>query len=169
MIERNFRHRIIIRKAEEKDRQVFIEMEKEFCKYYRDLGFNKHLKPVSYEYIPESYFVNSFNELLSGDNFFYVAEEDGKVVGYIEAEIVEPYEKDLYKITKSGHINSIFVFENYRSKGIGSNLMNEAIKWMKSEGVQICTLGVVHGNDEAMASYQKLGFSTERTKMWKQI
>lgn len=160
---------IIIRKAEEKDRQVFIEMEKEFYKYYRGLGFNKHLNPIIYKDIPESYFVNSFNELLSGGNFFYVAEEDGKVVGYIEAEIVEPYEKDLYKITKSGHINSIFIFGNHRSKGIGSNLMNEAIKWMKSEDVQICTLGVVSGNDKAMVAYQKLGFSTERTKMWKQI
>lgn len=78
---------ITIRKAEEKDRQAFIEMEKEFCKHYRDSGFNKHLKPVKYEDIPESYFVDSFNELLSGDNFFSFAEEDGRAIGYIEAEI----------------------------------------------------------------------------------
>lgn len=160
---------ITIRKAEEKDRQVFIEMEKEFCKHYRVSGFNKHLRPIRYEDIPEAYFENSFNELLSGDNFFSVAEEDGRVIGYIEAEIAESCEKELYEITKTGHINSIFVFGSYRGKGVGTRLISEAIDWMKSRGLQICTLGVVSGNDEAMASYQKLGFSVERIKMWKEI
>lgn len=160
---------ITVRKAEERDKQAFMEMEGEFCKHYRASGFNRHLKPVRCEDLPESYFVDSFNELLSGDNFFLVAEDNGRVIGYIEAEIVEHYEKELYEITKSGHINSIFVLDKYRGRGVGARLMNEAIAWMKSKGVQICTLGVVSGNDEALALYQKLGFRTERTKMWKEI
>lgn len=160
---------IIIRKAEEKDKQVFTEMEKEFCKYNNDLGLNKHLEPINYKNISESFFSDSFSDFLTGDNFFCVAEVDGNVVGYIEIEIVEPYEKELYKITKAGHINSVFIFEKYRGLGIGTSLINEAINWMRSKGIQLCTLGVVSGNDRAMASYKKQGFSIERVKMWKKI
>lgn len=160
---------IIIRKAEDKDRQDFVKMEREFCKYNNELGLSQHLKPVNYENIPESYFINAFNKLLSEDNFFCIAEKEGSVVGCIEAEIVEPYEKELYEVTKAGHINSIFVFDKYRNEGVGRALMNEAIKWMKSKDIQLCTLGVVYRNNDAKKIYEKMGFSTERTKMWKQI
>lgn len=160
---------ITIKKAEQRDRQAYIEIEKEFCKYYRDSKFNEQLAPVAYEDIPEFYFTDCFNEALSGDKFFYVAESDGKIIGSIEAEIVEPYEKDLYRITKVGHINSIFVSQKYRNTGVGRLLMDEAMTWMKSKEVEMCTLGVVSGNNDAFAVYEKMGFKPERVKMWKRV
>lgn len=160
---------MIIRKAEQKDKPAFVEIEKEFCRLYRARGFNEHLDPIPCNEVPESFFEEAFNKLLSGDFFFYVAEESGEVLGCIEAEIVEVYEKELYKITKAGHINSVFVLEKYRGRGIGTNLINKAINWMKSKDIQVCTLGVVYGNNEAIKVYEKMGFNIERVKMWKKI
>ncbi len=160
---------VTIRKAEEKDRGAFMALEREFCEYYRESGFNTQFNPIDCKSIPESFFAKSFDQLISGDGFFFVAEADGEVVGCVEAEIVEPYEKELYRITKAGHINSVFVSREYRNKGIGTKLINEAMEWIKSQGIEICTLSVVTGNDIALTAYEKLGFRPERTKMWKQI
>jgi len=160
---------ITVRKAEEKDKQVFIKMEKEFYRFYDAHGFDNHLKPLPHEDIPESFYAHTFDDLLSANGLFCVAEKDGCVVGYIEAEIVKPYEKELHAITKTGHVNSLFIFEEYRKTGIAKRLLDEATKWMKPQGVELCTLSVVQGNTSALAAYEKLGFGTERIRMWKKI
>ena len=161
---------ITYRKVEQKDKEVLVKMERDFYKFYNESDFNKHLKPVNYKDIPESYFALNFDEAMLWDKFFYIAEEDNNIVGAIEAEIAEDISiKDLYKEIKTGHINSLFVYEEYRGKGIGSKLIDEAIKWIKSKNISLCAIGVIADNKQAISMYEKLGFNKERIKMWKQI
>lgn len=160
---------VIIRKAEERDKDAFIRLEREFCEYNQKLELSKHLERKLCSDVPDLFFADTFDSQLVDNIFFHVAENNGEVIGYIEGEIVEPYEKELYGIYKVGHINSVFVSSEHRGKGAGTALVNEAISWIKSQGVEICTLGVVEGNSSAKASYEKLGFRPERTKMWKKI
>ena len=160
---------VIIRKAEGKDKDAFVRLEREFCEYNHRLELSSHLERKPCSDVPDSFFSNAFDALLVKNIFFHITEINGEVIGCIEAEIVEPYEKELYGITKTGHINSVFVTSEHRGKGVGTALVNEAIKWIKSQGVELCTLGVVEGNSDAKASYEKLGFRPERTKMWKKI
>jgi len=58
-----------------------------------------------------------------------------------------------------GEIDSLCVKEQCRGQGIGKQLIQRALDWMKFEGAKSYTLQVVHGNDQAMSLYQSLGFS----------
>ncbi|NLV17093.1 MAG: GNAT family N-acetyltransferase [Syntrophomonadaceae bacterium] len=57
-----------------------------------------------------------------------------------------------------GEIDSLYVKEQCRGQGIGKQLIQRALDWMKAEGAVSYTLRVVHGNDRAMSLYQSLGF-----------
>ncbi|HXG30437.1 MAG TPA: GNAT family N-acetyltransferase, partial [Thermodesulfobacteriota bacterium] len=54
------------------------------------------------------------------DHFIFVAEEEGKVVGFISAE--------WQRWNNSVYIDSLYIDENYRRKGYGSQLLKRMIK-----------------------------------------
>lgn len=77
-------------------------------------------------------------------NVIYVEKE--LVIGYLSYSIM--YEK--------AEINNIYVLENFRSKGIGTKLMEYLL-----EKCKICeniTLEVRKNNDSAIKLYKKFGF-----------
>jgi len=59
----------------------------------------------------------------------------------------------------SGEIESIFVEENYRSKGIGSALVSRTLAWLDENGSVRNRVSVADGNEAAWAFYKKFGFS----------
>ena len=79
---------------------------------------------------------------------FLVAEVKGKVIGYVMA-----YSRD-----EEGEIVSISVMPEFRRKGIGRKLMEEAIEYLKGKGVTKVGLEVRKGNEEAIDFYERLGF-----------
>ncbi len=58
-----------------------------------------------------------------------------------------------------GEIDSLCVKEQYRGQGIGKQLIQRALDWMKIEGARSYMLQVVDGNERAMSLYRSLGFS----------
>lgn len=163
---------ITYRKAEQRDKERFIAIEREFYKLYDDLEINQHLHPVGYQHIPEQVFVDDFNRSLSSDEFFFmVADNEGKVVGYIFAEIVDSVSHNsAYGIKSVGYIDSVYVMEEYRGHGIGTELIERAQQWFKSKNITISTLGLREENKRAIALYEKIGFNRDtEIKMWKHI
>ncbi len=59
---------------------------------------------------------------------------------------------------KEGEIDSIYVEEEYRSQGIGDELMKRSLKWMADRGVKKKTVRVAAGNQDAMSFYERYGF-----------
>ncbi len=57
-----------------------------------------------------------------------------------------------------GEIDSIFVEEDYRSLGIGHELVKRALHWMESECVEDLKIVVAVGNEELLPFYQSFGF-----------
>lgn len=160
---------ITYRKAEEKDKKDFGKLEREFWKAYEELGVDTYLGPMHYKDIPELALVSLFEKSLSEDYFFHVAEDDGKVIGYVFAEIKPVENADLYQVKRTGFIDSLVVSENHRGKGVGSELLNKTFSWFKSQDVTVCTIGVMKENKKALSLYEKLGFQIGNMKMWKQI
>ncbi len=161
---------IIFRRAEQKDKNDFLEMERLFYEFYYTLGFNRHLKPAPYNEIAPAFFENQFEELMStSDSFFLLAENDGEIIGYIFSEIADIYDKEAYSIKRAGHINSIFVMKEWRGSGIGKKLIEKTIEWLKSENITMCTLGVLAENESAISLYKEFGFETSNLKMFKEI
>ncbi|MEM2259006.1 MAG: ribosomal protein S18-alanine N-acetyltransferase [Candidatus Thermoplasmatota archaeon] len=95
------------------------------------------IENLSFRYpYPPYFFYEYLNKL------FFVAEENGKVVGYIIGD-------DERKM-----IVSIAVHPDYRFKGYGKKLMEHVFKFMKGE----ILLQVRKSNEGAIKFYEKMGF-----------
>ncbi len=55
-------------------------------------------------------------------------------------------------------IDSVWVDENHRNLGVGTSIMNEAIKFASTRNVDAIELIVNEGNTVAKNLYKKLGF-----------
>ncbi|HCN60414.1 GNAT family N-acetyltransferase [Mammaliicoccus fleurettii] len=85
-----------------------------------------------------------------------VAEVDGKVVGFL----MYSKDKDEDTSNKCGEIMVIYLLQEYQHKGIGTLLMNEAEKRMKSEFDQL-SLWVLEDNIPTVKFYEKMGFEKD--------
>ena len=89
-----------------------------------------------------------------GDNCL-VADLEGKVVGAVWTRIMDDY----------GHVDdytpsfAISLYKEYRGRGIGSRLMEEMLKLLRSQGYERASLAVQKAN-YAVKIYEKLGFET---------
>lgn len=87
------------------------------------------------------------------DDSALVAEADGKIIGAVWARIMDDY----------GHIDdstpslAISLYKEYRSKGIGTQLMKSILSKLKQCGYKQTSLAVQKSN-YAVRMYKKLGF-----------
>jgi len=57
-----------------------------------------------------------------------------------------------------GEIDSMFVEEAFRGRGIGSELVRRALAWLAGAGATSRVVTVAHANEEALAFYKRFGF-----------
>jgi ribosomal protein S18 acetylase RimI-like enzyme len=57
-----------------------------------------------------------------------------------------------------GEIDSMFVEEAFRGRGIGSELVGHALAWLENAGAASKVVTVAHANEEALAFYKRFGF-----------
>jgi ribosomal-protein-alanine N-acetyltransferase len=94
---------------------------------------------------------------------FVVAEEDGKIVGYIMCRIEMGLSNfGLSGVAKKGHVVSVAVLPEHRRKGVGKALVLKALDGMRGYGSKQCYLEVRVTNQEAISLYKKLGFEVAR-------
>lgn len=95
---------------------------------------------------------------------FVVAEEDGKIVGYIMCRIEMGLSNfGLSGVAKKGHVVSVAVLPEQRRKGVGKALVLRALDGMRGYGAKQCYLEVRVTNQEAISLYKKLDFDVART------
>jgi ribosomal-protein-alanine N-acetyltransferase len=95
---------------------------------------------------------------------FIVAEEDGKIVGYIMCRIeVGLSSFGLGGLIRKGHVVSIAVLPHGRRKGVAQALMTTAMEGMRYYKTKQCYLEVRVTNGAGVALYKKLGFDVSRT------
>ncbi|MEM2910022.1 MAG: ribosomal protein S18-alanine N-acetyltransferase [Nitrososphaerota archaeon] len=111
--------------------------------------------------LPENYTFSFFEALYrDAPRAFFVAEHNGKIVGYVMCRIERIFSKiDKFKLKKAGHIVSIAVLPDYRRMHIGSALMKCATEALKNEyDCYEVYLEVRVSNEPAITMYEKLGF-----------
>ncbi|MDI6655777.1 MAG: ribosomal protein S18-alanine N-acetyltransferase [Candidatus Hydrothermarchaeota archaeon] len=79
---------------------------------------------------------------------FFVAEENGAVVGYVISRMVN----------RSGHVLAIAVDPRHRNRGLGRALMNAVTERLREFGMKDIYLEVRISNTAAINFYKKLGF-----------
>jgi len=125
-----------------------------------ELGDLIPVMEINLKTLPEHYSDYFYESLLAElPEAFLVAEIGGKIVGYIMCKTEYGF-SNFKKLgfVKKGHVVSIAVLHEYRGKGIGKVLVEEAINGVKSKKCDELYLEVRCSNNEAVKLYEKLGF-----------
>jgi len=119
-----------------------------------------HIIYINQTCLPENYSRFFFSGLYEEfPETFIVAEEYGKVIGYIMCRIESGMPSfRAFRIPKRGHIISIAVLPEYRNQGVGGALIQKALEAMALYRARECYLEVRVSNHPAVNLYKKLGF-----------
>jgi ribosomal protein S18 acetylase RimI-like enzyme len=159
---------MIIRKAKLDDIDslipIFIDYEKANVSYLTDwYRFMRDRKEPWMRYVKLAF----KKDITKKNSLFLVAEEKGKLVGYIFGEI--KHEKHpLFKKPKTGELNDIAVLKSYRGKGVSSKLWKELLAWFVKQKCEIVNLNV-NVNNQAQEIYKHWGFDTFYLNMIKKL
>ena len=88
------------------------------------------------------------SELSNPLSYWLVAQEDGKLIGYVGSQSVAP----------EADVMNLAVAPEWRNKGIGRALMTALIAQLHSRGITALFLEVRVGNTPAQNLYRSLGF-----------
>ena len=120
---------------------------------------------INRDTLPENYTDYFFRDLYERfPDPFIIAEEDGKIVGYIMCRVeVGLSNFGLGGLIRKGHVVSIAVLPTARRRGVASELINTALEGMRFHKAKQCFLEVRVTNDAGVKLYTKLGFEITRT------
>ena len=97
------------------------------------------------------------------DSLVLVAEDDGRVVGYIYVDVEGTSWKDLRG--PCGYVHDIYVDDSARQRGAGRALMNAGIEWIRSHGRAQVVLLTKTQNEHAKRLFSSLGFRSTMIEM----
>ena len=91
----------------------------------------------------------------------FVAEVDGEVIGFAHVVLIKAKKVPCLKPETSLYLQDLVVTAEYRSRGIGTILLNEAKKYGKDNGADFFRTQVFPQNTDGMRFYERNGFSTK--------
>jgi diamine N-acetyltransferase len=126
--------------------QHLLECSRDFKQHYSDMTWEKRKRAL-------------MRKAEGGEMHLDLAmdEASGKTVGYCISST--------NKEEKTGEVESIYVEEAFRKRGIGSELMLKALAWMDQKGAEKKVVAVTSGNEEAFIFYRRFGFVKRKTVM----
>jgi len=95
----------------------------------------------------------------------FVAEEDGRVLGYAFCILVQHTNDNILTDIKSLYIDDLCVDENCRGQGIGKKLYNYAVDYAKEQNCYNLTLNVWADNESALRFYESIGLRKQKIGM----
>ncbi|MDW8084199.1 MAG: GNAT family N-acetyltransferase [Candidatus Caldarchaeum sp.] len=141
---------LVFRKASEKDIDRLIELNirlkrlnEEFDPLFR---LRDDIAEKSREYFQKA--------LSSPDSIVVVAEDGGRVVGFIKADVIE---RIFYEPRVEGNIVEFYLLPEYRRKKQGAAMLEYMIKLLR-ERADIITAEFPSLNEIAVEFYSRLGF-----------
>ena len=125
-----------------------------------ELGDLIPVMEINLKTLPEHYSDYFYESLLAElPEAFLVAEIGGKHVGYIMCKTEYGF-SNFKKLgfVKKGHVVSVAVLQEFRRKGIGKGIVEEAINGVKSKKCDELYLEVRCSNTDAVRLYENMGF-----------
>ncbi len=134
----------MIRKIEEKDKNVYLEMAHEF-----------YHSPAVLHPVPDAYLERTFEECMRSADYIecYIFETDGEYAGYGLTAKTFSQEAGGYVYW----LEELYVREKYRSKGLGREFF-EMMEKKKEDGAARLRLEVEEDNVRAIALYKRMGY-----------
>jgi GNAT superfamily N-acetyltransferase len=85
----------------------------------------------------------------------WVAEEDSEIVGALWLQLIEKIPNPTTEVEFHAYITNVFVNESARGKGVGSQLLTQAIEFCKHETVHAV---ILWPSEKSRTLYQRHGF-----------
>ena len=117
----------------------------EDCKGCAELSRIEELRPADSDFISEGY----FRTFIDRDKMFFVAEEEGEIIGYI---LGEPMKGGL------AYLGLFTVSKGFRGKGIGKQLLSVFRKRCDEKKLKVLILYAPKFNKDTLKFYKKCGF-----------
>jgi len=117
----------------------------EDCKNCAELSRIEELRPAESDFISEGY----FRIFVDKDEMFFVAEDNGEIVGYILGEPMKG---------KMANLGLLTVNSKLRGKGIGKKLVETFRKKCDEKGLKYILLYAPKFNKNTLEFYKKCGF-----------
>lgn len=104
---------------------------------------------------------NYFPNLIYNKNYILIGYyQNDEIVGYILIKKISDIDCLL---------DGLYVEEEYRNKGIGTSLIKEAIKIIKTKNYKYVDIGVMSNNKNALNLYKKIGFKDLKITLRKEL
>ncbi|MCS6828007.1 MAG: shikimate dehydrogenase [Caldilinea sp.] len=115
----------------------------------------------------EAFSASMVKDLLAEpSNVFLVAVVDGKVVGYLYADVSPAQETSMTYRLERFWIHHIAVEPSHRRQGIGTALIDVAKAYARDQRIEILALSVWTFNQAAVRFFQAQGFEVYNYRMW---
>lgn len=100
------------------------------------------------------------------DICLYAAKYQNKIIGYIYGYIQNNGDAKKNIVCT---LDALYVLEEYRNKGVATELVNSFIKWSRNKGAHYIELKVCNLNKEAINLYKKFDFFETKIIMTKNM
>jgi ribosomal protein S18 acetylase RimI-like enzyme len=107
------------------------------------------------------------SQLDSPDAAIFIAEDDGRVIGY-GFTAVEGYDYVSLR-GPAGIVHDILVDPGHRGRGAGRRLMDAMLDWLRSRGVPRVVLSTAERNEAAQRLFASLGFRRTMVEMTREL
>lgn len=95
-----------------------------------------------------------------------VADSGGEVVGYLAGLCREA---DTLRLVRSAELESMFVAPGWRGRGVGQQLAERFLAWARAHEVAWVTVSAYAANTQALAFYERLGFTRHTVTLGQQL
>ncbi len=106
-------------------------------------------------------------QIEAADNVVLVAEQDGKVIGYVYAGIEPLSWKELRD--EAGFVHDLVVDPLARRRGAGAKLLEAAIDWLRARGMPRVVLWTAEGNASAQHLFARAKFRRTMIEMTREL
>jgi ribosomal protein S18 acetylase RimI-like enzyme len=111
----------------------------------------------------ENLLIEHVKDLMRRSCIFFVAEVGGRIVGFVSGYVV--MRNPQMAIERIGKVDNIFVSDEFRGKGIGTQLLETLFRYLQGQGMTYIELSCDFANDRALKLYKELGFKEQKVLM----
>lgn len=150
-----------IRRAEPRDVPELGELGIALMRTHYGFDERRFLEPGTADAGGYAHFLES--QLEDDAAVVFVAEQRGRVVGYVYAAVEPLSWKELRD--ECGFIHDLLIADHARGRGAGEALLDAAIEWLRERGMPRVVLGTAAQNERARKLFERRGFRPTMIEM----
>jgi ribosomal protein S18 acetylase RimI-like enzyme len=151
----------IIRRVERSDLPALGKLGGALVRAHQEFDAHRFMPPPPDVEAGYAWFLGT--QLDEPDAVIYVAERDGRVVGYVWGGLEPLSWKELREM--AGFVHDVVVEESARGQGVGERLVEEAARWLEERGAPRVMLWTAEKNAPAQRLFARLGFRRTMIEM----